>query len=71
MNEIRAKLIYFLDKYGLDFFHKLPKYKTASYKGKYVKLVAYSSDFMKYLIQRQGEKELIYVDVLKLDDFCL
>lgn len=69
--DTRAKLIHFLSKYGNDFFHKLPKYKTAKYKGEFVSLVAYSPNFLDYLIQKQGEKEPVYVDVFELDEFCL
>ena len=71
---MKDKLIYFLSEYGLDFFHKLPKYSTAKYKGEYVKLIFWHSSDLTYTARfsiNELESKPIEIDLFDLDDFCL
>lgn len=68
---MRDKLIYFLNKYGSDFFVKLPNYKTARYKnGEVVKLLYFSLIFLDYEIEFQ-DGNVMFCDLFSLDDFVL
>ena len=67
---MKEKLIYFLSEYGLDFFHKLPKYKTAKLaNGDYVSLSHYDPKKLTFFCCRDGFGSRF--DVFELDDFCL
>lgn len=68
--EMKNKLIYFLGRYGNDFFHKLPKYKTALWQGEIVGLSKFNKFDLTFIILLQtGERKL--VDLFELDDFVL
>lgn len=74
MNDTRAKLIYFLAKYGNDFFHKLPKYSTAKYKGECVKLIFWHPNDLTFTVRISVnglESKPIEIDLFELDNFCL
>jgi len=67
---MKDKLIYFLKKYGNDFFHKLPKYRTAIHEGKYVSLVNYYPETLTFDIA-WGENNEKTVNIFELDNFVL
>lgn len=67
--DTRAKLIHFLSKYGNDFFHKLPKYKTAKFKEDYVRLIKFCPENLDFLCEHK--KDQVFIDLFSLDDFCL
>lgn len=68
----KDKLIYFLKKYGKDFFHKLPNYKTAYHENECVGLVNYYPETLTFDITWEtsptGTKT---VNIFELDDFVL
>ena len=67
---MKNKLIYFLAKYGNDFFHKLPKYKTATYKdGQYVSIFKVDLKTLRVLCNPDARPE--WVDLFDLDNFVL
>lgn len=74
-NVMKEKLIYFLAKYGNDFFHKLPKYTIAKYKGEHVHLDRFEPKGLSFQIvihkKDSWEEEILWVDLFELDDFCL
>lgn len=73
---MKDKLIYLLGKYGNDFFHKLPMYKTAwlPTSESYVKLVQFYPKSLSFRVEFSGvepfspERE---IGVFELDNFCL
>lgn len=76
---MKEKLIYFLGKYGNDFFHKLPMYKTAKITSKgqniSVELKQFYFDSLSFRVRfpddiepYSPEKE---IDLFELDEFCL
>lgn len=67
---MREKLIYFLSKYGNDFFHKLPKYKTAKWRGEFVGLVKFNSNNLTFeIFTQEGKRQ--ESDLFELDEFVL
>ena len=66
---MKDKLIYFLAKYGNDFFHKLPKYKTAEYKGEIIGLSYFSPERLTFLATKGNLS--FSVDLFDLDNFVL
>lgn len=76
---MKDKLIYFLSKYGNDFFHKLPMYKTANITSKgqniSVGLKQFYFDSLTFRVNFPGDVEPYStekeIDLFELDDFCL
>jgi hypothetical protein len=70
---MKDKLIYFLSKYGNDFFHKLPMYKTAKYKGKYIKLIRFIPEDLTFSCLNPHTKNDGFpeISIFELDEFCL
>ncbi len=75
---MKEKLIHFLKTYGNDFFHKLPKYKTALYVGnfqvlqnKYVQLMEYNPNNLTFRVRGAFGELVETVDLFELDEFCL
>jgi hypothetical protein len=68
---MKFKLIQFLNKYGNDFFHKLPKYRTAKWDGReYVKLGYFSPEHLSFVVT-DTKNNSFTVEIFELDDFCL
>jgi len=68
---MKQKLIYFLSQYGNDFFHKLPKYKTAKLGDKFVSLCAFDPETLQFRIPDGKGFGFPTVDLFDLDEFCL
>lgn len=73
---MKDKLIHFLNNYGFDFFHKLNKYQTASYRGKYVKLLCFYEHDLTFLCSYEDfsyphSRVQNKIDLFDLDEFCL
>lgn len=66
---MKNKLIYFLGRYGNDFFHKLPKYKTAIYKDEWVQIFEVDLKTLRVLCNPDAKPE--WVDLFDLDNFVL
>jgi hypothetical protein len=67
---MKQKLILLLSQYGNDFFHKLPRYQTARYKGEFVKLLFFHPDELTYTVRGATGKPFT-VDVFDLESFVL
>ena len=78
---MKTKLIHFLNTYGNDFFHKLPKYKTAKHKDDFVELINFYPDSLEFYCKltkcdENGKRiygDYLYIkfDLFDLDEFCL
>ena len=67
---MKDKLIHLLGKYGNDFFHKLPKYKTAKYKDKFVS-ISYVTRKLTAWVTYSPQEPSFEIDVFELDEFVL
>lgn len=68
----KDKLIYFLKKYGNDFFHKLPSYKTAYHENECVGLIKFYPETLTFDITWKASVDGVKtVNIFELDDFVL
>lgn len=68
---MKTKLIHLLAKYGNDFFHKLPKYRTARWNTvEFVRLGHFEPKTLTFLVT-DTKNNSFTADIFELDGFCL